>query len=212
MNRDFDKEIPALEAKIEEKRLEMEKVKNTFILAAVGFLKSWYWEQTERLVKSEADKTKALGSEKLAKLKAAVRELQGNAEGIAAEFLGDASLWWHLRSGDQKYYLRGNRAPDHLEKALGLAAGMLAAPLEKYGYVEPATSDRGWREWDRSGNHHPPNARPYYPHHLDWSSEMRRLMGEYDKLLSLASREAGDLESTKRAKAEDEAAGLWDKA
>ncbi len=213
MARNIEEEIQAAERRLEATLTQMERIQQDFVAASVDLIKAWYWTQTESVVKREAEVTKKLGVERLSELKADVRALQEDTGKIVTEFLQDESLWWHRKQGEQSYFYHGNRPPDGLDKAVRLSAGRLASVLEQYGYLPADLQDHGvWREWDQSGNYHPSNARPYYPHGFDWSEQMRALIKDYEELHREAPRQAREIERLKQEKAQNEAEDLWKKA
>ena len=213
MTQNFDVEIAAAEARLNGLTSRMEQIRQSFMSTTVEFVRPLFWEQTESLVKREAELTKKLGVEKLAQLKSEVKALQDNTESIAAQFLNEDRLWWHLKPSEQMYSYYGNRPPDGLDKAVRLIAGRVAPILEKYGYLSANLSEHGiWREWDASGNHHLPNSRPCYPYGLDWSDTMKALIQEYQRLHQDATRQANDVAKLKKAKEQSEAEDLWKRA
>lgn len=213
MTHNFEEEIKAAEECLEAIFEQMERMRQDFVTATVELVKPWYWSQTESLVKRKAEVTKKLGLEKLSHLKADVKVLQKDMASIVAEFLQDERLWWHRTQGDQSYYYHGNRPPDGLDKAVRLVAGRLAPILEEYGYLSTSLQDHEvWREWDQSGNYHPPDARPYYPYGFDWSEQMKALINQYEELYRKALDQAREIEGLKQEKAQSEAEDLWRKA
>ena len=191
----------------------MERIKQAFVESTGAFLRQWYLREAESQIKGAPEKTKNLGSTKLGELKAEVKQIHDDTDTTVTQIFSESRLWWHLQQVDQHYTWFGNRAPELLDKAIRLAAGRLASPLEKHGYLSKDYQERGvWREWDSSGNRHEPNARPYYPFNLDWSPDMRQWVDKYHQIHSLATKDTVELDKVKQEKAEAEAKGLWDKA
>jgi hypothetical protein len=158
---------------------EMRRVRKQFLNATINHITEWYWSFTVLKVTGEAETTKAISKEQLAELKAKVRELQEQTENTVIEFLSPEKLWWDMYTADQTYGFYGYRPPVDIDKAIRLTAGKLGPILKNFGYLD---SQADWREYDRSGNYHPPNARPYYPYSYEWSSKMRTLIEKYESL------------------------------
>jgi hypothetical protein len=213
MSRNFDAEIEEATRVLESIKSEMESVVQQFKSATAEFAAAWYWQETERVVKDKAEMSKELGVEKLSQLKAGVKALEQDAAKIVSEFLDVDSLWWHrTREDRQRYDLYGYRTTKGVDYAVRLALGRLAPILEKFGYL-PASGDRdAWREWDSSGNYHPPKARPYYPYGLDWTERMKSLLTQYTELCKKALTAETQLAKVKGDKRRTEAEDLWKKA
>jgi hypothetical protein len=212
MTRNFDEEIQAAERGFETILSQMDRVQQDFLAAAIQFVKSWFWEHTELIVKQKPEVTKQLGI-RLSQLKADVKKLQENAATIVAEYFQDGDLWWHQNQAKQSYNYYGRRPPEHLDKALRLCLGRLASVFEGYGYLSTEPQDHGrWREWDKSGNYQPADAKPYYPFNLDWTEQMQVLVKKYGELHGKGIQQAMEIKRLKDEKAESEAKDLWDKA
>jgi hypothetical protein len=124
--RDFDAEIAALAKEQESALARLKAIREEFATAVVEFYRGWYWQRVETAVFERPEVTRGLGRERLAQLKAKVRELQAALPTRAAECFPD-KLWatetWH---------------PQESAQALERAAVPLAEPLYQilvdYGY------------------------------------------------------------------------------
>lgn len=213
MGRNFDNEITAIESQLNICITEMDELRLAFVRETIAFLQPWYLREAEAQVKRNPEKIIALGEPKIAELKSAVKKIQAEAPKAIADILSRPEMWWHLKQDEQRYAWYGNRAPEPLNKAVRLAAGRLAPALEACGLIPTGFQEHGvWREWDKSGNHHPYDARHCYNTDLEWPSEMRRLVEQYDKCQIVAVREKDKLAVVKTSKAESAAKDLWDKA
>lgn len=211
--KEFDTKIASLENEQRTHELQMETLAAIFRDATSLFLVSFYESYAKGEVKRKADVTTTLGKEKLSILKQKLSDLQNNVRAIIDEFLMLDNLWWHKSRGEKMYGYYGNRPPEVLDKAVRLAAGRLAPLLEEFGYLPTKLSDNGvWREWDRSGNHHPSNARPYYPQSLDWSPDMKRIVAEYDKARTNCEHITRRILQLQKEKRENQAEDLWESA
>lgn len=213
MARNFEAEIETAESQLEANIKRMEQIKQEFLSTTIEFIKTWYWEQTEFMVKHKPKFTKELDTQELSELKEEVKALQEDTPNIVTEFLQDESLWWHRKHSDQCYFFSENRPPNGLDRAVRLIAGKLASILEKYGYLTTKfQDDEVWREWDQSGNYHPPGARPYYPYGQDWPERMRTLTKQYEDIHREAVYRASEIEKLKEDKEKSEAEDIWNKA
>lgn len=215
MERDFEKEILAQEAELAQMATQMERHRQDFLSATEAFLEPWFLNEAKKVAEHEADTTQGLGPERIASLKAEIREHQKGTRGLVNQFIGDEALWWHLRPGAQHYHMSEYAVPDILDRAVRLVAGTLAPILERYGYL-PRPANRGhslvWREWDASGNHHPPNARPSYPGSIGWSQAMKAPVRAYAVLRGSAEGTRNALERLKVEKKQAEAGDLWNRS
>jgi hypothetical protein len=208
---EYDTKIAALNNEQTSLERRMEALSGKFCEATVGFLTPWYEAQARNEVKRNAEVTGKLGRDQLAVLKQKVRDLQENVSSVVADLLGKDSLWWHKSHGEQRYSYYGNRPPDAIDKAVRLSAGRLAPILEEFGYLTTDSTDHSvWREWDRTGNRHPHNARHYYPYGMEWSPQMRDIMAEYDKAHSRCLRIVEEIAHLEKQKREKQAEDLWD--
>ena len=164
-------------------------------------------------MKHKPELTKELDSQELSKLKAEVKALQEDTPNIVTAFLQDENLWWHRKQCEQSYSFSGNRPPNGLDRSIRLVAGKLASILEKYGYLTTKFQNPdAWREWDQSGNSHPPGARHYYPSGIDWTERMRTLTKQYEDIHRESVCRASEIERLKEDKEKNEAEDLWNKA
>jgi hypothetical protein len=215
--KDYDAEISALQEKKGVLLVNMETLAVTFRNAAVPFLASFYEGQAKEIVTRKTEITTSLGKERIATLKQAVNDLQQNAQAIVNEVLASDDLWFHKSNPDnmshEPSYYFGHRPPEILDKGVRLAAGRLAPILEECGYLPTSNSDHGvWREWDRSGNHHPHNARPCYPTFLDWPASMKDAIVPYAELVKECRNISQRVALLQREKQQKQAEDLWDSA
>jgi hypothetical protein len=208
----FDAEMEATEKELEGIKSELESISRQFLLATAELVRHSYRQLVETLVKDKPKLTKRLGVERLSQLKVDLRELENNAQNAVSEFLDVDKLWWHRAEGDQQYSDLPQRHSD-LDKALMLAVGKLAPVLEKYGYLPTESTDPGiWREWDKTARRRALDARPYYPHRLEWSQSMKDSIQRYAALHAKGLETAAKLARLKEEKASREAEELWRKA
>lgn len=157
---------------------EMSQVRTEFLNATSEYISQWYWKTVTLKVENKSEHSRSLGREKLSELKSEVKSLQQQAHKIVEETVGAESLWWEIKPGKQDYSFYGNRAPEELDDAIRLAAGCLGSVLKKYSYLDAQES---WRKSSRQ-QYYSTETRPYYPHWLDWSNEMRLLLERYESL------------------------------
>ncbi len=209
MGINYQEEIRKTEKNLRDTLSRMKEIHSEFMAEATEFIRRWYMQITEQRVKTETELTKKLGVQKLSQLKADLIALQKKTPDIMKEFLEHDTIWWHRTQA-------GKAIPhftEIMEKSLRLIAGRLAPILEKYGYITTNPQDPSyWREWDEFGIMHPPNARHYYPHHLDWSEKMQDLIREYDELMRDGVDFAVELKRLKETQSRFEAEDLWNKA
>jgi hypothetical protein len=80
MKTDFDKKIDAAEEGLRMTISEMEQAKEVFSSQAVDFLKPFWFEHAESIVKNEPEVTKNLGKDGLSRLKSEVKALEDNTQ------------------------------------------------------------------------------------------------------------------------------------
>ena len=205
--RNFRAEIEAAEKELEAIKSELKGIRQHFLLATTEFVRQWYRQQAETFVKCNHELTKKLEGEKLPQLKADLSKLENDTPTAVSEYLDVDELWWQAKEGEQRY---GTLEAD-LSKAVRLAAGRLAPVLEKYGYLSSEGSEV-WREWDKTGSYHPPDAKPYYTYGLEWSQGMKDTMKSYAELRVKAVNVAQTIRQLKQEKGSSEAEELWRKA
>lgn len=216
--RSFERSVPMAfdlqeELKKAEKQLNMtvsrmEQIRSEFYVETIEFIQSWYMKLTEQYVKKDIKLTKQLGIEKLSRLKAEVAALQRNTEKVVGRFLKD-DMWWHLNQTEKE----NPNLMDDLQKATRYIAGKLALILENYGFITTDPNDpKYWREWDYLGIHRPPNAKPFYPHHLDWPGRMIELVNEYMELTREGIQYSYEVKKLKENKALNDVENLWNQA
>jgi hypothetical protein len=209
MTIDYDNEIKKATQQFNSTIARMEKIHKTFLGEAKKFIKKWYIDITKKKVTKETELTKELGLEKLSFLKSEVKSLQDTTDESVEDFIARECHWWHLEQSDKPII----GFQESVYKAMRLIAGRLGPVLESYGYLTNDPSEPAyWREWDKLEINRPPNARPYYPHHLDWPKEMENLIHEYEELMKDGIQYRLEIKKLKDQKAKHEAEDLWSQA
>ena len=213
MQRNLDNEIDFAITQLEMLTTRGEQIHNDFISETNQLMHNWYLLKTEEIIKEKSYINLQIGIPNLAQLKKDIKQLQEQSSKIVNSFLQDKSLWWHLTPFNQSDPYSGHRFTDPFEKAIRLAAGQLALIIEKYKYLSIQEGDHEiWREYDSSGNHHAPNARPIYPYQIDWSEKMKTLIKEYEALRTKSYPIIESINKLKLEKSRNEATDLWNKA
>ena len=160
-----------------------------------------------------------MGKDQLAQLKAKLKDLTDNAEKGANDFLSADSLWRHLSSKGEDYYVSaysqfGSKYPEIIDQPIRKGLGKLGVLLEEYGY-NVATKAGSYSEevsvWNNKNvTPYPTNPVPYYPDSLDWSSDMKALMKRYDELCKQAQEAYSNINRFQQSKIDKQAADLWD--
>jgi len=213
MARDFAKEIEQARDGLKPTLSKMDEVQRQFIAATGAFVRLWFWQQVEYLVKLQPKLTKSLGSAKLSEFKAAVKAHQDRTAEFVNTFVNDNRLWWH-REPSRVPEEFGYTSYRVVENGVRLAVGSIAPILERFGYVSANNCgvSGGWREFDQTGSHQLPNSRPYYPFGLEWSEDMIRHIHEYDGLYAQAGQQMRAIAKLEGEKNTQEAADLWQQA
>ena len=123
--------------KIEKFKMEMQTVHQQFIKAAGAFFAIWYNLIARQYVIGGSQNTLSLGKDKLALLKAKLKDLIDNSEKCANDFLSDNSLWWHLSPNDEKigasaYLQYGSKVPEIMNQPIRKGLGILGVLLEEW--------------------------------------------------------------------------------
>lgn len=216
MSNDFDASIEVKENELKSLKSQMEEVRKQFVHDSTAFISKWYLEQAESYVKGSADITLSLGKDKIKQMKDKVKELQDNTGNITNEFLSDPELWWHLKENkDLSYDYHENAAPRGLDDAIRLALGKLGTILEEFGYDAKTKSTCGtdsdvWVEYDSTDRYHPPNGRPYFPHNMEWSNEMKNTIQKYSEMVNQVKNIRFKIFTLDLEKKKNEAGNLWD--
>lgn len=209
MGVNYQEEIRKTEKNLRDALRRLKEIHTDFMAEAAVFMRKWYMQFTEQRVRTETELTKTLGIHKLSQLKAELAALQKKTPDILREFLDHDKIWWHRTQAEKVI----SNFTEIMEKSIRLVAGRLAVTLEKYGYITTNPQNPSyWREWDKFGIMHPPNARHYYPHHLDWNEKMQDLVREYDDLMRDGVDFAVELKRLKETQSRVEAEDLWNKA
>lgn len=198
MSNDLDAEIASARATKSTLTDQAEQAAREFMRAATEFLRNYYWQKTERVVKSVGEVTKTLGVEKLRELKADVKALQDKAEEIVNTRLNRDDLWRHRKSGPQSYESY-TRPPEILDDPIRIAAMELAQVLQKCGYpAQPTVIDRTrGMFWDENWG---------------WSTAMNSALENYKTILQQIGTANYNLEQLEAKKRRNEAEDLWNQA
>jgi hypothetical protein len=208
---EFDTKIKVLKNELSSLESRMETLFKKFCEEVAEFLTSWYEAQARDEVKRKSDVTIKIGKDQLAVLKQKISDLQKKVKDVVSDFLGKDSIWWHKSHGKQQYSYHGNRPPDIVEKALRLAAGLLAPILEDFGYFsKDGPEPLLWREWDSTGKYQLQSGRPYYPYGLEWSPQMKNFMREYDEAHIRCQEILAEISRLEKEKREKQSEDLWD--
>ncbi len=213
LSQTFDSEITSFEKEFAEILGQMEKAKQSFVAGTIEFLTKWFQNQARYHVEEQYEHTHSLGLTRLTELKQKVGQLIKSTPMAVARLVGHDSLWWHRsrRGGWKDQY--SSEPPEGLTQAMRLLAGAIAPILEAYGYLKKDPDSRDtWREWDEKNDCRPSNARPYYPHQLEWSDKMTTAIEGYMKHLGRATFLDSKVSGTQKLKKKMEAGNLWDKA
>jgi hypothetical protein len=213
----YDDGIQKLEELLRQKRSTLNVLGGKFADAAGQFLKDWYMDEATRMVKSCPDVTKQLAhNDRLSGFKSAVQTLQQKATEAAHEFIMTGDVWWHYNGNPPaiaEFTMHGGSYPAGADKAIRLAAGLLAPILEKYNYLSIYTNANViWREQDVPAGQI--KARPMYPRSspLKWSSEMTKIYSEYSEILESFAPIEIQIVELRKQKEQSEADDLWSKA
>ena len=214
MAEDFDSSIATKEAELETLKSAMEEIRQRFLKQSADFIAKWYEDTINGRVVSDSENTKKLGKEKLAEMKAMLKDLISKADVVAKEFLSDSGTWWHLSPNDQgvfsspyssPYGQYDNRCSDLLDKPIRYALGKVSTILEKFGYKIESN-------WHRQYSYNPKEQGAYYTFALDWSKEMQLTIGNYTESYKEAYKKFVELKNLKRQKEQKEADDLWKSA
>ncbi len=222
MNEDIDFLIQKKEAELQPLRSRMEELRQQFTNDTARFAAKWYQETAAFYVTKYSIITLSLNKEKIVAMKAKVNELARNADKIVKNALSDPNIWWHQaprkhdsfslyeQLGNEQV---GNRFPDVVDKPVRHALGELGPILEQFGYNVTTKGAFGgsypefWFEYPEGPGS---AARPYFPHLLNWSEEMKNTLQKYDGLFKKAVELFNDVEKLKEEKKKREARKLWD--
>lgn len=216
MTRDYDQEIKQAENELSTTVATLEKLRYQFISATANYLREWFPDKAREIVTNKSSITVQIGKEAITKIKDEVENLQLQVNDIVEKNLQKDELWWHTSQEDWPRY-KNPYSTNEIIKYVRLAAGQLAPILEKHGYLlsdlPPNTGMQPtWREWDETGNRHPPNARPMYHHDMEWPEPMKQLLEGYNKLQKQGEEQAIALKAIKKSKEQAQAEDIWDKA
>lgn len=187
---------------------EMKKIRTQFLKATAQHISKWYEASTSQYVETNSEHSQKLGVEKLSELKKEMKKLQQQSLQMTKNLMGADSLWWDINRGEQTYSFYGNRAPEELDDVFRVIAGKLGSILMNFNFFE---SGEMWNTQPNRYNHST-TAQQRYPYSIDWSSDMRRIIGKYEVLQRKAQRlEPNEFEAA-APKQKNKAKRLWEKA
>ena len=207
MARDFDVEISEAEKKLEDFKNQVTQIRGLYLKATEEFIRPWYMQKAEEIVKREPEITKMIGLEGIKDLKAEIKELQENVKAKIEEFVGYSYLWW---SDTYKPGPSGGPLVHTQNEALSSVAGLLGPILEKRGYK--STGFNSGNAWSKHIGGRSSERMPYYPFNLDGSPRMNELLASYKKIHQEAEKQSSVVDSLMKEKSISEATNLWDKA
>lgn len=222
MDDDVDLLIQKNETALQPLRSRMEELRQQFTKETIKFAAKWYQETATFYVTKYSEITLNLNKEKIAAMKAKVNELTKNAEKNVKNTLSDPTVWWHQtpRKHDSSALYEqlgneqvGNKFPDIVDKPVRNALGELGTVLEQFGYkitTKGALSGaypEFWFEYPQGTTAAP---RPYFPHLLEWSEEMKNTIQKYNNLFKKAVELYNEVEKLKEEKKKRQAKKLWD--
>ncbi|MGP8080468.1 MAG: hypothetical protein ACLPVI_08180 [Dehalococcoidales bacterium] len=213
MQSNLDDEVSSAKTQLETLTNQGEQIRKDFISETIQFINNWYWLKIEDIIKDKFQITKQIGILNLSQMKKDIKQLQGQSFKIVNNLLQDQNLWWHLTPDKLPDLYSGRQFIDPFDKKVRLAAGQLALVLEKYNYLSsPEGEPEIWREYDSSGIHHAPNARPMYPYHMEWSEKMKILVKQYEDIRNKAYPVIESIIKLELEKSRKEAFDLWNMA
>jgi hypothetical protein len=219
MTENIDAIITNERKELEQRKSEMEAVRQQFIKSSIVFIAQWYNATAKYYVCTDSQNTLKLGKDKLSFMKIKLKDLTDNAEKIANDFLSDHSLWWHLapkiEDGYSARYVQcGNKCPDIIDNPIRKALGKLGVILEEYGYgvtTKGGGSDNNSSVWNNKNiSPYPINPVPYYPNSFDWSKDMKDIMRRYNEIYKQAYDAFSAIKRLQQSKLDKQATDLWD--
>lgn len=214
MTKNFDELIEQKQTEIDNLKEQMETIRLKFVDETATVMSQWFQPKAKYILESDSDRSLKLKDNQFEQIKAKVKVLTENAQGITETFLSEPKVWWHMSQEEESYYsFHGNRAPIRVDRAIRLGLGLLAPILEEFGYLKNQHG-RGdldsWREWDSSGNRKITNSPPYYPQGFDWSQEMKDTIKLYDEKVAEAKKIAREIVSLESEKKRTQISDRWD--
>jgi len=196
---------------------KMDNIKQEYIKETEKWLKQWYQEKVNILVKRKSEITLDLEKDQLKEMKSSVNELINKTPQIIYKYLEEDNLWWHTADEDQKssneWMAYSSKEFKSIDNELHKAAGELAYILEKYGYLntkpESNFDSDYWRKRDSYG-YDMLEKTPYYPTRLEKSEQMKKLTEKYYIELQNAEKKMRDIRSIEKEKDQKSASELWD--
>lgn len=207
----FDASIANATTERDQLAAKLDAVTNRFIEYASKFVAGWIPGTVESTVKSKAEKTRALGLEKLRELKRESAELVTKAPQLAQSELSSPSVWPHrgrLENSDWRYSVSDRGFPKQLEVTMRSLLGHAGRLLAKHGFV--TSTDFPWgTSTDYSHGH---SGALRYTAAIDWPRDLIEIAKEYQALYMQFARATSTLDNLTRKKVEAEAADLWNQA
>jgi len=197
----------------------MQTVHQQFIKVTGDFFAIWYNLTARQYVIEGSQNTLSLGKEKLTQLKIKLKDLVGNSEKCANDFLSSNSLWWHLSPNNEKisasaYAQYGSKVPEIINQPIRKGLGILGVLLEEYGY-NVTTKGGNYEDeisvWNsKNVGPYSNNPVPFYPDSLDWSAEMKDLMKKYNEIYKQAREANSNIKRLQQLKLAKLATNLWE--
>jgi hypothetical protein len=196
MSEQIQREIRHKAAEVQEVEKVMPGLQQRVIGAAGQFVAEWYSQMAESTVTRESKITRGLSDGQLSEIKARVAQSCSRAPEAVAMALKNKDLWWPSagedRSGRSSWgFITNQHLPDLLELQLREALGGLAAVLEPYGYLRPASATEPythWREEMTDGRPLSDKVRPFYNSRgLRWSDDLVKAAQAYSEHYRRAS-------------------------
>ena len=205
MSDDFDSTILSLTEEIARIRSDLSKRESLISAQAASFARAWWEECVQRHVTADPERTKSV-ADRLPALKSDLKDLQANADRLAADHLEPA---FHGRLdpkalvdeyGHAFYALKGGVAQPHKrwEAPMRMLLGEISTPLEAAGLLSGSDgefSEGKYRYYENLGD-----------------TEVVKTVAAYDLALLDLLNATQALENADRGKAQSEATDLWDQA
>jgi hypothetical protein len=221
MTENLDFILQKKESELNILRSRMIELKLQFINETGRFAAKWFEETARQYVTKYSDYTLSLGEKKIAEIKTSVKNLSAESNKIVLSHLSEPNIWWHenpdLHStltlyeqlGDKEV---GQKFPNILDKPIRHALGELGIILERYGYnVTTGTPHNLYPEfWFYAPENQKAQAIPYFPHLLEWATDMRDTAQKYDELYKQAKSLLSEIQEIKDKKKQQQVIGLWD--
>lgn len=218
----FDEEITEAETDIAAVQGEMEAVFERFIEAAIAAAKASYDDAAASAIRKYPEVAKRAGPDGLAAVKRELEDLKARTADLVRERVGEGIDWPHRHSEPVKaeaasphfsgyvynpHKLDAHRAPGFLEEPWRGVLGAVGPILVSRELAERT-------DWRRQRGHG--FVGDSYPYAIPWGkelyAEMRQVLGEYATLYERLERSRRRAAAARRARAQAEAADLWENA